>query len=130
MRPTLGAAAAAAAFLVSIPLGALAQDASPGVPVGQPAGAPEYSHADVAGPGSAWPVDRRLQWVSQQLGQTSGYSAAPSRGQAQLAAIEREEARLKAAHGEGMTKADRNYLVQEIDSLCRELNLQGAPWAA
>ncbi len=128
-------AALSAAFALISPLSVRAQPAPavppappadpalpspPTNPVTTPAMEADPRRADVAGPSSSWPLDRRLQWAQQALGQNAG---------AGIEQIRAEEARLKSVHGAGLTKADRNYLARRIDALLRDQGASPPPWA-
>ena len=130
MKSVLFAAAAAASLTLLAPLAASAPQGpnyNPALAPNDPAQnlPPERRVPD-------WSIDRRVAWTSQQLqqAQASGSLEADQlqRAQKQLAAIQREEARLKGWHG-AFTKSDQEYLFHRLDQVNAKLGLT-SPWAA
>lgn len=110
----------------AIPAAALAQDE-----------APAYHDAGPnAGPGQEWPLERRIDWLARRIDRAadSGFLSGNEigRGRSELAALQQEEARLRARDGGQLSPEDRTYLMQRVDELNRTLRWSGnnppPPW--
>jgi hypothetical protein len=89
-----------------------------------------------AGPGTEWPLERRIDWLARRIDRASdsGWLSGNEigRGRGELTAIRREEERLRARDGGQLSPEDRTYLYQRVDELNRTLRWSGAnpppPW--
>jgi hypothetical protein len=87
--------------------------------------------------GGEWPLDRRIDWLSRRIDRASeaGWLSGNEigRGQTELEAIKREEARLLDRDGGQLSPEDRTYLIRRVDELNRTLRWSGdnppPPWA-
>jgi len=134
-RVVLGAAAAAS-LILTLPLGASAQQLEgPAVPHGpyNPALAPNDPDQNLPAEKRVpdWSIDRRVAWTEQQLQAAQGsgsLNADQLQGaRAQLDAIRHEETRLKSWHGL-YTKSDQEYLFHRLDQVNARLGFASPPW--
>ena len=126
LNKLLLAAVSFASLAVVIPAAALAQDTP-------------SAYRD-AGPGprptGEWPLARRIDWLARRIDRASdaGWLSGNEigRGQAELQAIQREEARLVDRDGGQLSPEDRTYLFRRVDELNGTLRWSGEnpppPW--